>query len=59
MIDEILVKALDDIEKEQALHPDDHADVQDLLNDLKDQMREFIVFWKCPTLEQLESLESK
>ncbi len=57
MIDEILEKTIDDIEREEKLHPGDHADVQSLLNDLKDQMRELIVFWKCPTLEQLERLE--
>lgn len=59
MIDEILTEALERIEKEQKLHPDDHTDVQDLLNDLKNQMREIIVFWNFPTLEQLKVLEQK
>ena len=59
MIDEILVKAIEDIGREQNINPDAHVDVQDLLNDLKDQMREVILFWNFPTLEQLEGLEQK
>ena len=57
MIDKILEKAIDDIEREQKLNPGDHIDVQDWLNDLKDRMREIIVFWDSPTLEQLERLD--
>jgi hypothetical protein len=57
MIDEILTEAMARIEIEEALHPDDYVDVQDLLNDLKDHMRDLITLWRNPTLVQLERLE--
>ena len=57
MIDIIFTDALVRIEKTQVLYPDDCIDVQDLLDNLKDQMRELNLFWDSPTLEQLERLE--